>query len=184
MSRVARVVVPGYPHHVTQRGNHACGVADVFETEDDRRAYLRFLKKYGERHGLDIRAYCLMTNGAYENRGSPVCARGLASLGTVPAFGTRGVAGPRVTRRAHGLRHAFQHAHPTERPRVARAFLFVHTGRSAFVGGGPLRRAQPRARGNGGPVRRPPLVQRASPLRGTDPVFREVFEAKHGVCPS
>ena len=71
MSRVARVVVPGYPHHVTQRGNHACGVADVFETEDDRRAYLRFLKKYGERHGLDIWAYCLMTNGTCENRDSP-----------------------------------------------------------------------------------------------------------------
>jgi putative transposase len=34
----------------------------VFETDDDRRAYLRFLKKYGERHGLDIWAYCLMTN--------------------------------------------------------------------------------------------------------------------------
>ncbi len=59
MSRVARVVVPGYPHHVTQRGNRR---ADVFETEDDRHAYLRFLKKYGERHGLDIWAYCLMTN--------------------------------------------------------------------------------------------------------------------------
>jgi putative transposase len=59
MSRVARIVVPGYPHHVTQRGNRR---ADVFETEDDRHAYLRFLKKYGERHGLDIWAYCLMTN--------------------------------------------------------------------------------------------------------------------------
>jgi len=51
--------VPGYPHHVTQRGNRR---ADVFETEDDRHAYLRFLKKYGQRHGLDIWAYCLMTN--------------------------------------------------------------------------------------------------------------------------
>jgi REP element-mobilizing transposase RayT len=59
MSRVARIVVPGYPHHVTQRGNRR---ADVFETDDDRHAYLRFLKKYGERHGLDIWAYCLMTN--------------------------------------------------------------------------------------------------------------------------
>jgi len=59
MSRVARIVVPGYPHHVTQRGNRR---ADVFETDDDRHPYLRFLKKYGERHGLGIWAYCLMTN--------------------------------------------------------------------------------------------------------------------------
>jgi putative transposase len=55
MNRVARIVVPVYPHHETQRGN---GWADVFETDDDR----RFLKKCGERHGLDIWAHCLLTN--------------------------------------------------------------------------------------------------------------------------
>ncbi len=59
MSRVARVVVPGFPHHITQRGNRR---ADVFETDADRKAYLRFLKKYAEKRGLDIWAYCLMTN--------------------------------------------------------------------------------------------------------------------------
>ena len=59
MSRVARVVVPGFPHHVTQRGNRG---ADVFEVDDDRRAYLRFLKQYADRHGLAVWAYCLMTN--------------------------------------------------------------------------------------------------------------------------
>lgn len=59
MSRVARIVVPGYPHHVTQRGNRR---ADVFEDDSDREAYLRFLKQYTDRHGLAIWAYCLMTN--------------------------------------------------------------------------------------------------------------------------
>lgn len=59
MSRVARVVVPGFPHHITQRGNRR---ADVFETDGDRKAYLRFLKQYSEKRGLDIWAYCLMTN--------------------------------------------------------------------------------------------------------------------------
>ena len=59
MSRVARVVVPGFPHHVTQRGNRQ---ADVFETDADRECYLRFLKRYADRHGLAIWAYCLMTN--------------------------------------------------------------------------------------------------------------------------
>lgn len=59
MSRVARVVVPGFPHHVTQRGNRR---ADVFEVDDDREAYVRFLRRYGKRHGLAVWAYCLMTN--------------------------------------------------------------------------------------------------------------------------
>jgi putative transposase len=59
MSRVARVVVPGFPHHITQRGNRR---ADIFETDGDWKAYLRFLKGYSEKRGLDIWAYCLMTN--------------------------------------------------------------------------------------------------------------------------
>ncbi|MCX5769548.1 MAG: hypothetical protein NTZ09_04655 [Candidatus Hydrogenedentes bacterium] len=59
MSRVARVVVPGYPHHVTQRGSRQ---ADVFEDDANRKAYLRFLNKYAQRHELAVGAYCLMTN--------------------------------------------------------------------------------------------------------------------------
>jgi putative transposase len=59
MSRVARVVVPGFPHHVTQRGNRR---AEIFDTDADRDAYLRFVKQYAERHGLAVWAYCLMPN--------------------------------------------------------------------------------------------------------------------------
>lgn len=59
MSRVARIVVPGFAHHVTQRGNRR---SDVFETDEDRQKYLTFLKLYAERHGLEVWAYCLMTN--------------------------------------------------------------------------------------------------------------------------
>ncbi len=59
MSRVARIVVPGFPHHVTQRGNRH---ADIFETDGDREAYLRFLKKYCEKRALSVWAYCLMSN--------------------------------------------------------------------------------------------------------------------------
>ncbi|MCP4643821.1 MAG: transposase [bacterium] len=59
MSRVARIVVPGFPHHVTQRGNRR---ADVFETDGDHDAYLRFMKQYADKRGLVIWAYCLMTN--------------------------------------------------------------------------------------------------------------------------
>ena len=59
MSRVARIVVPGFAHHITQRGNRNM---DVFERSDDHLAYLRFLKQYTEKYGLSIYAYCLMPN--------------------------------------------------------------------------------------------------------------------------
>jgi putative transposase len=59
MPRVARVVVPDCPHHVTQRGNRR---AVIFKDEEDWKAYIGFLKKYAEKHELDIWAYCLMTN--------------------------------------------------------------------------------------------------------------------------
>jgi len=52
-------VVPSFPHHITQRGNRQM---DVFETDDDRLAYLRFLTKYAAQYNLSIYAYCLMTN--------------------------------------------------------------------------------------------------------------------------
>ena len=59
MSRVARIVVPGCPHHVTQRGNNG---QDVFFVDDDRRVYLCLLGEQSERFGLTIDGYCLMTN--------------------------------------------------------------------------------------------------------------------------
>jgi len=52
-------VAPGFAHHITQRGNRQM---DVFETDDDRLTYLRFLKKYAAQYNLSIYAYCLMTN--------------------------------------------------------------------------------------------------------------------------
>jgi len=41
MARLARVVVPGVAHHVTQRGNRR---QQTFFTEDDYRAYLDLLE--------------------------------------------------------------------------------------------------------------------------------------------
>ena len=53
MPRLARIVVPGMPHHVTQRGNRQ---ADVFLGPRDREFYLYLLdsaaKKYGSTSGL------------------------------------------------------------------------------------------------------------------------------------
>ncbi len=59
MPRIARIVAPGLPHHVTQRGNRR---ADVFLDSSDRSAYLNFLAKYRSKHKLEILAYCLMSN--------------------------------------------------------------------------------------------------------------------------
>jgi len=59
MPRAARVVVPGQPHHVTQRGNRR---ADVFFTDADRRRYVELLGEYSARHELEILAWCLMSN--------------------------------------------------------------------------------------------------------------------------
>ncbi len=59
MPRVARVVVPGVPYHVTQRGNNR---QDVFFVDDDRRTYLELLGEAAPRFGLEVLGYCLMRN--------------------------------------------------------------------------------------------------------------------------
>jgi len=59
MLRIARVVVPGYPHPVTQRGSRR---AEVFFDPRDREQYRSLLREYAQRHGVRIWAYCLMTS--------------------------------------------------------------------------------------------------------------------------
>lgn len=59
MPRLARSVCAQVPHHITQRGNRR---EQVFFTDEDRQAYLGWLKEYAEKHEVDILAYCLMTN--------------------------------------------------------------------------------------------------------------------------
>jgi putative transposase len=59
MSRIARVVVPSIPHHVTQRGN---GRQATFLSDSDRLVYLDLLRRFSRKHGLRLWAYCLMTN--------------------------------------------------------------------------------------------------------------------------
>ncbi len=59
MVRMARAVVVGVPHHVTQRGNNH---QDVFMQKEDRTRYLSFLKEQAQKHALSIHAYCLMSN--------------------------------------------------------------------------------------------------------------------------
>ena len=59
MARLARFVVPGVPHHVTQRGN---GRQRTFFGDDDYSAYLHLLKKHCARAGVSVWAWVLMPN--------------------------------------------------------------------------------------------------------------------------
>ena len=59
MARIARVVIPGYPHHIIQRGNRR---QDVFFSDKDKQAYLDLLELHAKPSGLEFWAYCLMDN--------------------------------------------------------------------------------------------------------------------------
>ena len=59
MARLARIVAPGFPQHITQRGNRR---REVFCRAADHQIYLAMLRKYQQRDGLAIYAYCLMPN--------------------------------------------------------------------------------------------------------------------------
>jgi len=59
MSRIARVIAIGLPHHITQRGNNRI---DIFFDDNDRIYYLQTLFKYSLEFKLKIWAYCLMSN--------------------------------------------------------------------------------------------------------------------------
>lgn len=59
MPRIARLVVPGLPHHVTQRGNRR---EIVFFGDDDYETYLGYLREGLKASGSRIWAWCLMPN--------------------------------------------------------------------------------------------------------------------------
>jgi putative transposase len=62
VARLARVVIPGMAHHVTQRGN---GRQQTFFGDDDYRLYLRLLSGACESSAVQCLAYCLMPNHAH-----------------------------------------------------------------------------------------------------------------------
>lgn len=59
MARLPRVVLPGLPLHVVQRGNNRC---DIFRDDKDRRFFLVCLQEGCEEYLCDVHAYVLMTN--------------------------------------------------------------------------------------------------------------------------
>ena len=59
MPRIGRLVVPGIPHHVTQRGNRR---QPTFFSDQDYALYLKLLRFWCDKAGTAIWAWCLMPN--------------------------------------------------------------------------------------------------------------------------
>ena len=56
MARGARIVIPGWPHHVTQRGNHR---QRVFFSDQDRILYLDLMGRYFSIYELSLIGHSL-----------------------------------------------------------------------------------------------------------------------------
>jgi putative transposase len=59
MSRRARIIMPGHPHHIVQRGHNR---QTVFRDDHDRRLYLGLLAHYLRRNDCGLMMYCIMRN--------------------------------------------------------------------------------------------------------------------------
>ena len=59
MSRLARIVVPGVAHHVTQRGNRR---EAIFFEDGDQEVYRDLLGEQARKYDVGVWAYCLMPN--------------------------------------------------------------------------------------------------------------------------
>jgi putative transposase len=59
MARLARVVAPGVPHHVTQRGNRR---QQTFFNDEDYALYRDLIAESCRAAGVGVWAYCLMPN--------------------------------------------------------------------------------------------------------------------------
>jgi putative transposase len=59
MPRLARAVIPGVPHHITQRGNRR---QRTFFEEEDHARYLELMSEWCARCSVEVWAWCLMPN--------------------------------------------------------------------------------------------------------------------------
>jgi len=64
MPRIARIITDKHLFHITQRGNNR---QDVFLDEEDRKAYLSFLKALAQKYSVHVLGYCLIKG----NPGTP-----------------------------------------------------------------------------------------------------------------
>lgn len=78
MARLARIVVPDVPHHVTQRGNRR---QDVFFADDDYAAYRDLVAAACAEHRVRCLAWCLMPNHVHLVLTPPAAGALRAALG-------------------------------------------------------------------------------------------------------
>ncbi|HEX7382163.1 MAG TPA: transposase [Nevskiaceae bacterium] len=76
MARRPRLSIPGYPHHVIQRGNNG---QPVFKDDDDRARLLELWAEYSRQEHVAIHAYVLMDNHIHL-LATPTTADGLSRL--------------------------------------------------------------------------------------------------------
>ena len=86
MPRAARIVVPGVPHHVTQRGNRR---QPTFFRDEDYVSWLKLAAEAFQTAGVEVWAYCLMPNHVHVIA-TPAEPEGLArAVGTTHVRYTR-----------------------------------------------------------------------------------------------
>ncbi|MCF6238160.1 MAG: transposase [Candidatus Marinimicrobia bacterium] len=59
MARIARVICPGIPHHITQRGNRR---QQTFFCDEDYLAYIELMSQWCRKYKVAVWAWCLMPN--------------------------------------------------------------------------------------------------------------------------
>ncbi|MDY0399036.1 MAG: transposase [Desulfuromonas thiophila] len=59
MARIARIIAPGLPHHVTQRGNRR---QQTFFCDEDYLVYLDLMAQWCRHYNVAVWAWCLMPN--------------------------------------------------------------------------------------------------------------------------
>ena len=133
MTRLARLVVPGLPHHVTQRGNRR---EAIFFEDGDHEIYRDLLAEQTRKASVEVWAYCLMPNHVHLM--TPETADGLG----------------RAVGEAHRRYTNFINARgPLERPSVPEPLRLRGHGRGSSDGGGALCQPEP-SQGEAGPARR------------------------------
>ena len=76
MARLPRLTVPGYPHHVIQRGNNR---QSIFASPGDYALLLGLLTENAKKFGVQVHAYVLMTNH-FHLLATPATAEGLPQM--------------------------------------------------------------------------------------------------------
>ena len=76
MARLPRLTLPGYPHHVIQRGNNRQA---IFATAADYRRLLDLLEENAKKFDVALHAYVLMSNH-FHLLATPQTADGLTKM--------------------------------------------------------------------------------------------------------